>query len=260
MDRPAHQTLTRPHSGGREDCWSEDATKILIDVWGDRYLSLNRGNLRQKDWKEVSDAVNSRYQDGAKPFRTDVQCKNRIDTLKKKYKVEKVKPPPSNWPFYHRLEFLIGSNALTQSNKKPITSIGTLTAKPTNSSSRPGPKPPLAYPMSSMSEDQDEEEGKEGHDGRGVGFDGKVVVRKHTMDTVGLSDDAACRELARAISKFGEIYERMESSKQQQILELEKQRMEFTKDLEFQRLNMFMDARVEIEKNKRSKRASSASG
>lgn len=70
---------------------------------------------------------------------------------------------------------------------------------------------------------------------------------------VGLSGGAACRELARAILKFGEIYERMESCKQEQMIELEKQRMAFTKELEVQRLNMFMDAQLELEKMKRPK-------
>ncbi|OMP08493.1 putative transcription factor [Corchorus olitorius] len=159
-----------PHSssgggGGREDCWSEGATATLVEAWGDRYIRLNRGNLRQKDWQEVADAVNSRL-NGAKSRKTDVQCKNRIDTLKKKYKLERSKPPPSKWPFFKRIDSLIG---------------------------------------------------------------------------------------ARAILKFGEIYERIESSKQQQMMELEKQRMEFTKDLEFQRMNMFVDAQLEMQKSKRQR-------
>ncbi|KAI8000746.1 Trihelix transcription factor ASIL2 [Camellia lanceoleosa] len=77
----------------REDCWSEEATSTLVDAWGRRYLDLNRGNLRQKDWQEVADAVNLRHGHTKKTRRTDVQCKNRIDTLKKKYKVEKARAP-----------------------------------------------------------------------------------------------------------------------------------------------------------------------
>ncbi|XP_075667952.1 trihelix transcription factor ENAP1 isoform X1 [Castanea sativa] len=229
MERPGPRHATRPSSGsgsggggggGREDCWSEGATETLIDAWGDRYVQLNRGNLRQKDWKEVADAVNNR-QNGVKPRKTDIQCKNRIDTLKKKYKVEKAKPPPSKWPFYYRLHSLIGAaNAV---NKKPTTV--TFTVKP---KSNPNPTPT----------DSDEDD---------------VVVRKNRVESADFSDGAACKELARAILKFGEIYERIESSKQQQMMELEKQRMEFTKDLEFQRMNMFMDAQLEIEKSKRAK-------
>lgn len=240
MDRP--RPAARPNSGGRDDCWSEGATATLIEAWGDRYLDLNRGNLRQKDWKEVADAVNGR-DNGVKPYKTDVQCKNRIDTLKKKYKLEKSKPTPSAWAFYPRLDFLIGSSS--SSNKKPNTTV-TLTIKSAKPSAGPGPGPKPSAVRSPESDDDDE-------DDDGVGLGGRAVVRKHRMEALELSDEAACRELARAILKFGEIYERIESSKQQKLMELERQRMEFAKDLEFQRLNMFMDAQLELEKVKRAK-------
>ncbi|XP_062092457.1 trihelix transcription factor ENAP1-like isoform X2 [Humulus lupulus] len=248
MDRPGKTTATRPHAGGREDCWSEGATETLIEAWGDRYLQLNRGNLRQKDWKEVAEAVNGR-DNGLKPYKTDVQCKNRVDTLKKKYKLEKSKPLPSAWAFYPRLDFLIGST-----NKKPTTVTLTIkSAKPTTS--RPGPKPP-AYLARSPDSSPENDDNVEEDDGDGGGFNGtRVVMRKHRMEAVDLSDGAACRELARAILKFGEIYERIESSKQQKMMELEKERMEFAKELESQRLNMFMDAQLELEKMKRAKYA-----
>ncbi|XP_050387169.1 trihelix transcription factor ENAP2-like [Argentina anserina] len=222
MERP-----TRPYApGGREDCWSDDATSVLITAWGDRYLRLNRGNLRQKDWTEVTDAVNCRG-DGA-TFKTDGQCKNRVDTLKKKYKLEKSKPFPSTWIFYDTLNSLIGippasaaANAavLTKPQKKPLAV--SLTLKSADD---------LPSATESDGEDDDVEEG------------------------LGLAGGAACRELARAVLKFGEIYERMESSKQDQMVELEKQRMAFTKELEVQRLNMFMDAQLELEKIKMKKK------
>ncbi|CAK7336545.1 unnamed protein product [Dovyalis caffra] len=68
--------------GGREDCWSEGATAVLIDAWGERYLELSRGNLKQQHWKEVAEIVSSR-EDYSKSAKTDIQCKNRIDTVKK---------------------------------------------------------------------------------------------------------------------------------------------------------------------------------
>ncbi|KAF9618411.1 hypothetical protein IFM89_001134 [Coptis chinensis] len=81
---------------------------------GERYLELSRGNLKQKHWREVADIVSSR-QDYSKPAKTDVQCKNRIDTCKKKYKIEKAKiasgQGTSKWIFFHRLDRLIGPNA-----------------------------------------------------------------------------------------------------------------------------------------------------
>ncbi|XP_050209216.1 trihelix transcription factor ENAP2 isoform X2 [Mercurialis annua] len=217
--------------GGREECWSEGATATLIEAWGDRYVSLNRGNLRQKDWKDVADAVNYR-EDGVKSKKTDIQCKNRVDTLKKKHKIEKAKPPPSKWPFYYRLDSLIGVK--TTNKRKPNAVKSNVNSTETTS---------FDY-----NEDED------------VGFDERVIKKEHRMEDVDCSDGAACRELARAILRFGEIYERIESSKQQQMVELEKQRMEFTKEVEFEKLNMLMDAQLELEKQAfRAKFASSGS-
>ncbi|KAG2272315.1 hypothetical protein Bca52824_066870 [Brassica carinata] len=167
---------------GREDWWSEDATATLIEAWGDRYVHLSRGNLRQNDWKEVADAVNSRHGNG-RP-KTDVQCKNRIDTLKKKYKI---------------LVLLREARF---------------------------PNRPL----------EDEDLCPDPREG------------------------SSCRELARAILKLGEVYERIESAKQGMMIELEKQRMEAAKEIELQRMNMLMDMQMELEKSKLGKRRAAASG
>ncbi|XVF86951.1 hypothetical protein PTKIN_Ptkin18bG0081800 [Pterospermum kingtungense] len=116
---PQQQKNNGGGGGGREDCWSEGATGVLIDAWGERYLELSRGNLKQKHWKEVADIVSSR-EDYMKTPKTDIQCKNRIDTVKKKYKLEKAKIAagggPSKWVFFDKLDRLIGPTAKTAVN------------------------------------------------------------------------------------------------------------------------------------------------
>ncbi|KAL2539055.1 Trihelix transcription factor ASIL2 [Abeliophyllum distichum] len=111
---PIQQQKVGGTGGGREDCWSEGATAVLIDAWGERYLELSRGNLKQKHWKDVADIVSSR-EDFMKTPKTDIQCKNRIDTVKKKYKTEKAKIAagggPSKWRFYEKMDELIGPTA-----------------------------------------------------------------------------------------------------------------------------------------------------
>eukprot|EP00252_Welwitschia_mirabilis_P020250 TRINITY_DN4922_c0_g1_i2.p2 TRINITY_DN4922_c0_g1~~TRINITY_DN4922_c0_g1_i2.p2 ORF type:complete len:437 (-),score=27.30 TRINITY_DN4922_c0_g1_i2:710-2020(-) len=121
----ANNTTTNNNGGGghgRDDCWSEGATNTLIEAWGARYLELNRGNLKQKHWKDVAEAVSSR-QNCTKTPKTDVQCKNRLDTLKKKYKLEKSKifstGGTSKWPFFHKLDELIGPSRKQQNQTHP---------------------------------------------------------------------------------------------------------------------------------------------
>lgn len=273
----------------REDCWSEDATSTLVDVWGRRYLELNRGNLRQKDWQEVADFVNARHGHTKKTRRTDVQCKNRIDTLKKKYKVEKARVSESNglissnWLFYSRLDPLIGSAATAKksSSSSPPIAVPLPYRKPPSTSSAlsnqflqplailPQKRPlPVAanvddsyfrrnYSAVAAAAAAAEEEGSdEDEDSLGSsdeeGVAGGDGVRKDGVSVGGETN--SMKRLARAIERFGEIYERVEGEKQKQMVELEKQRMQFTKDLEVQRMQLFMDTQVQLEKIKQVKR------
>ncbi|XP_020105844.1 trihelix transcription factor ASIL2-like [Ananas comosus] len=265
----------------REDCWSEGETSALVEAWGDRYLELNRGNLRQKHWQEVADAVNSRRGaavsagagggggggGGRRPPRTDVQCKNRIDTLKKKYKVEKARIADSAgalhspWPFYARLDALIGSSTPPAAPHSSASASASASAAP----KKPSSSPPFALPLpfhrkgfrkaaaaaAAAAADDDEDE-ESGSSSRSLSSRSKLGKRRRGRER---DDGDGIRELARAIERFAEIYERVEGAKQRQMMELEKQRMEFAKGLEFQRMQIFVDSQVQLEKIKRSKRA-----
>ncbi|CAN6576240.1 unnamed protein product [Malus baccata var. baccata] len=37
----------RSSGGGREDCWSEGATSVLIEAWGGRYLELSEERIEK---------------------------------------------------------------------------------------------------------------------------------------------------------------------------------------------------------------------
>ncbi|KAM7480644.1 hypothetical protein LguiA_028857 [Lonicera macranthoides] len=271
--------------GGREDCWSEGATSVLIDAWGERYLELSRGNLKQKHWKEVADIVSSR-EDYAKAPKTDIQCKNRIDTVKKKYKLEKSKMAtgsgPSKWPFYDRLDQLIGPTAKITSGSgagpssvTPALPSGSHRAVPygipvgirsaqfqkqqqkqkqpqilrrrppvdsDSSHSEPDPSPDStdSFPPEPYERKRPRVQPREFNVGavpQGAN-QGGGVKEKNWGNSV--------RELTRAILKFGEAYEQAESSKLQQLVEMEKQRMKFAKELELQRMKFFMNTQLEL--------------
>ncbi|GAU22591.1 hypothetical protein TSUD_93590 [Trifolium subterraneum] len=284
---PANFAPPRPPSSSpfpaREDCWSEDATSTLVDAWGERYVDLNRGNLRQKHWQEVADAVNDIHAAGNKKARrTDVQCKNRIDTLKKKYKIEKARVSESDgsyqspWPFFSRLDILIGDTFPVKKLSPPAT------VRTTPAAVKRPPSPPswiISHPVGPRSGTQKrpammnrddtsfrrnfsafaaaaaaatEAESGESEERRwnsGTGIDKKVKESDRNTEF-------GYRELAQAIEKFGQVYERVEASKQRQMVELEKQRMQFLKDLEFQRMQLYMETQVLLHKSKRTKRSS----
>ncbi|WOG89744.1 hypothetical protein DCAR_0208983 [Daucus carota subsp. sativus] len=249
----------------REDCWTEEATATLVDAWGRRYIDLNRGNLRQKDWQEVADAVNSRHGHSKKTLRTDVQCKNRIDTLKKKYKVEKARvvdsdgAAASNWMFFDKLDFLIGPKM--SETKSPPTAI----PLPIRRGERIEPLA-VALPQkrsaasvaddsyfrrnysavaaAAAAVDEDDDEEQEQEVSEEIGGNGR---------------EQGLQMLAKAIDRFANMYERVERDKQLQVIEFEKQRMQFVKDLEVQRMQLLMDTQVHLEKMKRANRSGSGS-
>ncbi|KAL4620584.1 hypothetical protein ACB092_06G165900 [Castanea dentata] len=241
--RPSTQT---PAAALREDCWSEDATHTLIEAWGDRYLDLNRGNLRQRHWQEVAAAVNARHAT-SKSFRSDIQCKNRIDTLKKKYKIEKAKATAacvSAWPFFASLDSLLGS-----SFPKPSTAAPRRNTPPWNLST-PIPVGPRTHKRPAPSPAVDSSFRRNFTAAAAEGGDGSDGPSKEEKEV----EKIGYRELAQAIERFGEIYERVEGAKQKQMMELEKQRMQFTKDLECHRMQLLLETQVQLQKIKRARR------
>lgn len=276
---------------GREDCWAEDATSTLIEAWGERYLELNRGNLRQQHWQEVADSVNAVHGHNVKSRRTDVQCKNRIDTIKKKYKIEKARVSDSDgsytspWPFFERLDSLIGNNFPPSSRKYPLVpdlGIGghrVMTQSAWNFSSpvpvgprsatRKRPSPATASfgfddsssrrkfsafaAVVAAAQGEEDEEDVEYEETERSGSRSSMGSKSRKADGEIVR---GYRELAKGLNKFGEIYQRVEALKRKQMVELEKQRMQFVKDLEFQRMQLFMETQVRLQKLKRAKRSS----
>ncbi|CAK9327504.1 unnamed protein product [Citrullus colocynthis] len=253
----------------REDCWSEDATSTLIDAWGRRFLELNRGNLRQKDWQDVADSVNSLHGLTKKTHRTDVQCKNRIDTVKKKYKTERARVSASHgnfvssWPFYSRLDELIGP---TVSMKKPSSPPMAL---PLPFRKTPPPSAAATPAIVAVSHKRtaaamDDGYFRRNYSAMAAAAAAAALTEEEEEDEEEeeerVSDDEEAEgegisRLARAIKRFGEVYERVEAEKVRQMVELEKQRMQFAKDLEVQRMHMFMETQVQLERIKRGKKS-----
>jgi len=247
----APSSKSRPSPVLREDCWSEEETQALIEAWGSRHLALNRGNLRQHHWKEVAAAVNA----AVSGRRTDVQCKNRIDTLKKKYKIEKARTADSAgayvspWPFFCRLDFLIAGDCSSKPSPSPAPALTNFPVGPRSATQkRPAPvdesyfRRNFAAAAAASADSSEEKDSSEG------------TSREREEEGF----ESGCRQLADAIRRFGEVYERVEAMKQEQLIELEKHRMQFAKDLEYQRMKLLMDTQLQLARIKRSKHSDDA--
>ncbi|XP_015583703.1 uncharacterized protein LOC8263586 isoform X2 [Ricinus communis] len=95
--------------------WSDTAISCLLEAYKEKYKELNRGNLRGRDWEEVAEAVSERGggYNGNCNKKSVEQCKNKIDNLKKRYKVELQRintSGSSSWHWLKQIEVIMGNS------------------------------------------------------------------------------------------------------------------------------------------------------
>ncbi|GKA30311.1 aspartate/glutamate/uridylate kinase [Tanacetum coccineum] len=121
--KPKVMTMTMTSSSGggngeyrkdREE-WSDSAIECLLEAYLNKFIELNRGNLRGRDWEEVAAIVSERNE---KMRKTVEQCKNKVDNLKKRYKLERHRmvmgsggtSGTSHWPWFKKMEQIVGNS------------------------------------------------------------------------------------------------------------------------------------------------------
>ena len=243
--------------GGREDCWSEKATGVLIDAWGEIHMELSRGNLKQKHWETVAETVRRKEEDNGKTPKTDVQCKNRIDTVKKKYKQEKLRSGRSSWVFFDKLDRLIGSTAKISPAPPPSGLGGGLHNIPMGI--------PMGRGLNLYHQQGKAETPRFGGNAKRLPLTRKRNVSdSHSEDSGGDSlppppplppskRGNKWREVSSAIMRFGEAYEQIENAKLRQVAEMEKERLRFFKEVEMQRMQFFVKIQFELSQLKQQR-------
>jgi len=109
--------------------WSDTAIVCLLEAYTEKFTQLNRGNLRGRDWEEVAFVVSERCENQSKSVE---QCKNKVDNLKKRYKLERQRMSSgcistSHWPWFKQLEQIVGNSlpAKFSDEDKAVVSAGT---------------------------------------------------------------------------------------------------------------------------------------
>ncbi|KAG7616302.1 putative transcription factor MYB family [Arabidopsis thaliana] len=69
-------------------CWTDEETAALVNAYKDKWFALRRGNLRAADWDDVAAAVSSSSTVGGPP-KSAIQCRHKIEKLRKRYRGEK---------------------------------------------------------------------------------------------------------------------------------------------------------------------------
>ncbi|KAK1370504.1 Trihelix transcription factor ASIL2 [Heracleum sosnowskyi] len=90
----------------KRDEWSEGAVSSLLEAYETKWVHRNRAKLKGQDWEEVAKFVSSRGNSTKSP-KTQTQCKNKIESMKKRYRSESAAGESSSWPLFPRLDHLL---------------------------------------------------------------------------------------------------------------------------------------------------------
>ncbi|KAI5414005.1 hypothetical protein KIW84_058229 [Lathyrus oleraceus] len=224
----AASSATKPSFGARNSLseWTEKETFVLLDAWGDRFLQHGRKSLRSDEWQQVAEKVS----EVSKVYRTDTQCRNRLDTLKKKYKKDKIKfsemgGGDRKWVYFKKMDKLMSSPPQQAGFSCGLDSRESVLMKPRV----------FVNHANGLDDTRDNPVNTEF-----IGVEGLERPRAKKRRKGRGSDEASSfKLLADSIQNFSKIYEKIENNKRQQIMELEKMRMDFLTELETQKRQIF---------------------
>ncbi|KAK4738983.1 hypothetical protein R3W88_002680 [Solanum pinnatisectum] len=134
----------------KRDEWSEGAVSCLLEAYEAKWILRNRAKLKGQDWEDVAKHVSARVNSTKSP-KTQTQCKNKIESMKKRYRSESATAADaSSWPLYSRLDLLLrGNNASAASSSLIPLPLPPAAPPSTNcviDAVEPPPKPPIVLP------------------------------------------------------------------------------------------------------------------
>lgn len=142
----------------KRDEWSEGAVSCLLEAYEAKWVLRNRAKLKGHDWEEVARYVSARANNTKSP-KTQTQCKNKIESMKKRYRSESANADGSSWLLYPRLDLLLrGNNAQQQQQQQhnllqPVNNPPLLLIEPSPAVPQPPPAaaapPPPVQPQNS---------------------------------------------------------------------------------------------------------------
>eukprot|EP00262_Sarcandra_glabra_P008251 TRINITY_DN21577_c0_g1_i1.p1 TRINITY_DN21577_c0_g1~~TRINITY_DN21577_c0_g1_i1.p1 ORF type:complete len:288 (+),score=55.13 TRINITY_DN21577_c0_g1_i1:136-999(+) len=228
-------------------CWTHQETLALIDSYRQKWYSLRRGNLRASHWQEVADSV-ARLCGLSPPTKTAVQCRHKIEKLRKRYRSEKQRS--------------INAGSFCSSSWAYFRKMDSMEAGPSSGNAGAGGGNEFD---SSDEEDGGEGEGGDGNNTRslhhlmsnggreGGGFG--VPLRSRVEENPNPSSNKNPRvvfrrcserdpvaEMVSAIKLLGEGFVKVEQMKMEMAREIEKMRME----MEIKRTEMILESQQRI--------------
>ncbi|XP_042480357.1 trihelix transcription factor ASIL2-like [Macadamia integrifolia] len=148
----------------KRDEWSEGAVSSLLDAYESKWVLRNRAKLKGQDWEDVARHVSERA-NSSKTAKTQTQCKNKIESMKKRYRSESATVETSSWPLFHRLDLLLRGGAQTPRSPSnlppPLVLLDQLHPPPSPAPAPPAPPPQPPPPPLGIQQDSHESNGVE---------------------------------------------------------------------------------------------------
>ncbi|KAM6582849.1 hypothetical protein CsatB_009851 [Cannabis sativa] len=148
---PKEESPRKPFNGGggngggdrlKRDEWSEGAVSSLLEAYESKWVLRNRAKLKGHDWEDVARYVSSRANSTKSP-KTQTQCKNKIESMKKRYRSEST-TDASSWPLYSRLDLLLRGNGVSPAVAAAAAAATATTSSPAQPTLPPMPPSHLA--------------------------------------------------------------------------------------------------------------------
>ena len=94
----------------KRDEWSVEGVLTLLEVYEAKWLLRNRAKFKGSDWEDIAHQV-SVQSSGIKGLKAPNQCKNKIESMKKRYRAEAASCTPlkpcSSWQFYTQMDRML---------------------------------------------------------------------------------------------------------------------------------------------------------
>jgi hypothetical protein len=236
--------------------WTEGSTFALLDAWGDRYVRSGRRGIRAEEWLEVARLAAAADGRPAGYF-SESQSRNRIDTLRKKFKKEKdrirvaarrLRPTTSKWIYFDKLMSILYPPPPPPSLRPPTT-----THRSDTQPSPSLPPPPLLLPhvVTRRRDTHTSPRLSWGRDAPEL----MLGARDSRMDVKlgedlkiegALDDRNGFAVFTQSIQKFGDVLERLEARRRQHMVEVEQMRKDFHRDLDAKWREILEKAQAEI--------------
>ncbi|XP_042057643.1 trihelix transcription factor ASIL1-like isoform X2 [Salvia splendens] len=224
----------------KRDEWSEGAVSSLLEAYEAKWTLRNRAKLKGQDWEEVAKHVSARA-GASKSAKTLTQCKNKIESMKKRYRSESAAAADaSSWPLYPRLDLLLRGNNGVAADPPPAAEF------------------PSAQNSNGADRDREEEGGGNNEESE------KKAIDERESSTAAIDEGKLKRkekwrkreregswEIGESIRWVAEVVVRAEESRMETMREIERMRAEAEAkrgELELKRTEIIANTQLQIAK------------